>query len=183
MKRAVCLVLAGFLASSALSSMTYYVVELRGGSRILASDVPVRKGRLTLFHRHPDGAYMSVSSAEVVQVESAQETPRQADRFLPGDTVYIGPALQGPSHATVEAAAGGAAGATSSGSDGSMGYGYGYWGYGWGGAAPPPRPVPPGAGSNIGPNGFPILAPRGSAGSTPPPIGANGFPILAPQKP
>ena len=67
-----------------------------------------------------------------------------------------------------------------------MGYGYGYTGYGWGGSVRPSSPavpVAPAAATRIGPNGFPILAPRGSPGSTPPAIGPNGFPILSPQKP
>src|SRR5262249_5411458 len=61
-------------------------------------------------------------------------------------------------------------------------YGYGYWG---GGTLPPPRPVPapPAGGPNIGPNGFPIIAPPGSPRSVPPPIGSNGVPIIAPLPP
>ena len=64
--------------------------------------------------------------------------------------------------------------------DSSYGYGdYDYWG---GGYVPPPRPgpVPP---SRIGPNGYPILAPPGTAGSVPPPIGPNGYPIISPPPP
>jgi hypothetical protein len=70
-----------------------------------------------------------------------------------------------------------------SGYGGYVDYGYGYWG--GGGSIAPPRPVPPppAGGPNIGPNGFPIIAPPGTAGSVPPPIGSNGFPIIAPQPP
>ena len=91
MKRSTCLVFAGVFASSLLSSMTYYVLEMRGGSHIYATDAPVRKGRLTLFHRYPDGVYISVASSELVKVETAQEPPpQQAEKFAPGDVRYIG---------------------------------------------------------------------------------------------
>ena len=178
MKRSACIVLAGILASSLLPSMSYYVLELRGGSHIYATDPPVRKGRLTLFHRYPDGVYMSVSSSEVLKIEAAQEPPRQTEKLAPGSTVYIGSALFGPSY---EMPPGQAPAEARGGFDyGSYGYADSYWG----GYVPPSPPVPPPAGrSNIGPNGFPIIAPPGSPGSVPPPIGANGFPILAPQPP
>ena len=160
--------------------MTYYVLELRGGSHIYATDAPVRKGRVTLFHRYPDGVYMSLSSAEILKVESAQEPPRQTDNLAPGSTLYIGSALYGPSYDRPPAPA---PAQTNGGFDyGSYGYSdYSYWG---GGYVPPSRPGPSPIGpSNIGPNGFPIIAPPGSPGSVPPPIGSNGFPILAPQAP
>lgn len=160
--------------------MTYYVLEMRGGSHIYASDAPVRKGRLTLFHRYPDGAYMSVSSSEILKIGSAEEPPRQAEAegLAPGSTVYIGAALYGPSYQMPPAPAP---------SQARGGYDYGSYGYVdsyWGGYVPalPPGPSPVGR-SNIGPNGFPIIAPPGSPGSVPPPIGANGFPILAPPPP
>ena len=168
--------------------MSYYVLELRGGSHIYATDAPVRKGRLTLFHRYPDGVYMSVSSSELVKVETAQEPPPVAtgssEKFGPGDVRYIGGALHGPGHPAPEHPASPEAPAYSdSGYGGYLDSGYGY-GYGGGGYVPP-RPVPPPAsgGPHIGPNGFPIIAPPGSPGSVPPPIGSNGFPILAPQPP
>ncbi len=131
---------------------------------------------------------MSVSSSELVKVETAQEPPPVAtgssEKFGPGDVRYIGGALHGPGHPAPEHPASPEAPAYSdAGSGGYIDYGYGY-GYGGGGYVPP-RPVPPPAagGPNIGPNGFPILAPPGSPGSVPPPIGSNGFPILAPQPP
>jgi hypothetical protein len=178
--RAAGLVLAGILASSLLPSTTYYVLELRGGSQVYATDAPVRKGRLTLFHRYPDGVFVSLASADVVKVETAQEAPRQAEKFAPGDVRYIGPALHGPGRPAPEPAPAPDANAYAGYADG----GYLDSGYGWGGGYAPPRPGPqPPVRSNIGPNGFPIIAPPGSPGSVPPAIGANGFPILAPQPP
>jgi hypothetical protein len=185
-KRSTYLVFAGVFASSLLSSMTYYVLEMRGGSHVYATDAPVRKGRLTLFHRYPDGVYVSVASSELVKVETAQEPPpQQADKFAPGDVRYIGGLQHGPGRPAPEPAAApdpnGHPGYAEGGYlDSSYGYGYGY---GWGGNVPPRPPSPPPARSNIGPNGFPIIAPPGSPGSVPPPIGSNGFPILAPQPP
>lgn len=182
MRRLAWLVLTGVLASFPLSSISYYVIELRGGSHIYATDAPVRKGRLTLFHRYPDGVYVSLGSSEVVRVETSREPPPlTARKFQPGDTLYIGSALQGPGYVSSQPPAPADAGVSP-----DDGYGYGgFTGYGWGGYAPPPRPGPPPAPvrTNIGPNGFPILAPPGSPGSVPPAIGPNGFPIIAPQPP
>ena len=178
MKRAILLGILGILASSILPSLTYYALELHGGSRILSLDRPVLKGSRTLFHRYPDGVYMSVAASEVVRVEALENAPappRQAERFAPGDTVYIGPLLSGPSRAPAESAP-----APPASPDSFLGYpDYGYAGY----PSPPPRPAPPVPPSRIGPNGFPILAPPGSPGSVPPPIGPNGYPILVPSPP
>jgi hypothetical protein len=180
-KRSACLVLAGILASSLLHSMTYYVLELRGGSHVYATDAPVRKGRLTLFHRYPDGVLVSVASSELVKVETAQEPPPQAEKFAPGDVRYIGGLQHGPGRPAPEPAAAPDMNVYPGYAEGGyLDYGYGY---SWGGNVPSRPPPPPPARSNIGPNGFPIIAPPGSPGSVPPPIGSNGFPILAPQAP
>jgi hypothetical protein len=180
MNRSTCLVFSGILVSSTLLSMPYYALELHGGSRIYANDPPVRRGRLILFHRYPDGAYMSLAAAEVERVVEAEEPPRQSGKLMPGDTVFIGPALEGPGHQPQKPAA---RPDMSYGTD--SGYG-GYAGLGWGGYLPPPQPPgppPPFVPSRIGPNGFPIIAPPGSPGSIPPATGPNGFPILSPQPP
>jgi hypothetical protein len=143
---------------------------------------------LTLFHRYPDGVYMSVSSSELVKVETAQEPPPAATgssaKFGPGDVRYIGGILNGPGRPVPEHPASPEAPAYGdSGYGGYVDYGYGY-GYGGGGYVPPrPAPPPTAGGPSIGPNGFPIIAPPGSPGAVPPPIGSNGFPIIAPQPP
>jgi hypothetical protein len=179
MKRSTCLVLAGIFASRVLSSMTYYALELRGGSRIYANDPPVRKGRFVLFHRYPDGTYVSLAAAEVERVVEGQEPPRQTGTLTPGSTVFIGSAVEGPGYQSPEPSAPRDLRPPSDYDSG------GYVGWGWAGYLPPPRPPGPPffVPSNIGPNGFPILAPPGSPGSAPPRIGPNGYPILAPQRP
>jgi hypothetical protein len=119
---------------------------------------------------------MSLSAVEVGKVVTLSEAP-QPDRHAPGETLYIGPLLSGPNAPAPPVAA--PAGPPAD-EPAYAGDGYGDYGWGWGGGSPPSRPpglVPP---SRIGPNGYPILAPPGSPGSTPPPIGSNGFPILSP---
>jgi hypothetical protein len=172
----------GLAVTSLADSVKYYAIDVRGGSRILSMDLPSRKGRVVLFHRYPDGTYMSLSASEVQKVTSLEAAPPPAPGELaPGQTVYVGPALSGPAFQAPP----------STGPDlvvtaPNYGYGYDYgYGYGEGGYVPPlpPGPPSPHVPSRIGPNGFPILAPPGSPGSVPPPIGPNGFPILAPQPP
>lgn len=180
MKRAAGLVFAVILAASEGVATTYYALEVRGGSRIYALDQPVRKGRVVLFHRYPDGVFMSLTASEVENVVSLSEPPAP-EGLAPGQSMYIGPAMEGPNAVIAPAAPiAPTAGMT-------MDSGYGYYGSYWGGGGyvPPPRPPvpPPFASSRIGPNGFPILAPPGSPGSVAPAIGPNGFPIIAPQAP
>jgi hypothetical protein len=176
-KRAPVWVLAGFLAATvSLSDMkTYYALELRGGSKVYAVDKPVQKGKVVLFHRYPDGVYLSLAATEVEQVTTLEAAPAPSDKLTPGATLYVGPALHGPSYEAPPAPP-----PTYAGTYVDTGYvGYGDYYYGGGGYVPP---IPPGSRvpSRIGPNGYPILAPPGSPGSVPPPIGANGYPILAP---
>jgi len=169
------------VASAFAGPVKYYAIEVHGGSRIFSVDRPVQKGRQMLFHRYPDGTYMSLSASEVEKVSSLEAAPPPAPGELsPGQTVYVGPELHGPAFQAPP----------STGPDmvvtaPNSGYGYDYGYYGDGGYLPPlpPGPPPPRVPSRIGPNGFPILAPPGSPGSVPPPIGPNGFPILAPQPP
>jgi hypothetical protein len=177
MKSAAGLVFAGFLSASMAFSTTYYALEVRGGSRIYAADQPVRKGRVLLFHRYPDGVYMSLAASEVVGVVNLLETP-QTEGLAPGQELVVGPALEGPGFEVPPRVLQAAPPSDMVYTDSGYGYYGSYWG--GGGYVPPPRPGPPPPPSRIGPNGFPILAPPGSPGSTSPPIGPNGFPILAP---
>jgi hypothetical protein len=180
MKRVSLLLFGGLLAAVTGLSSSYYALELKGGSRLYAVDKPVQRGRVYLFHRYPDGTYMSLPAFEVGSVSTLAEAPAP-DRHAPGETLYIGPPLSGPSAPEPPAGAGPAAPGPSEAF--STDDGYGYYGWGWGGgggSVPPSRPAPP---SRIGPNGYPILAPAGSPGSTPPPTGANGFPIISPPPP
>ncbi len=95
--------------------------------------------------------------------------------LAPGETIYVGNAVEGPAYEAPPAAVPAPA------PPAYVDYGYGYSGYYWGGGIDPPhRPPGPPAPSRIGPNGYPILAPPGTPGSAPPRIGPNGYPILAP---
>ena len=46
--------LAGALAASASSaaSSRYYALELKGRSQVFSADVPLKKGRVLVFHRY-----------------------------------------------------------------------------------------------------------------------------------
>ncbi|MGE5413110.1 MAG: hypothetical protein ACM3NW_02975 [Syntrophomonadaceae bacterium] len=182
MKRLATLLFGGLLAAAWGLSSTYYAIEVKGGSRLYAVDKPVQKGRVLLFHRYPDGVYMSLSAGEVGRIVTLSEAP-EPERHAPGETLYIGPPLSGAGASPPVSR--GPVGPPPDSEYGDYGYGdYGYYGSGWGGGyVPPPRPPGPVPPSRIGPNGFPIIAPPGSPGSTPLPIGANGFPILAPPPP
>ena len=150
---------------------TVHQIELRGNARILATDAPVRRGRVYLFHRHPDGVYMSVAADDVrgIAVTTIDDRPK------PAETVLLGPTGEGQKVLPSEAAA------PPPQYDDTMSLDY-YGGY-YGGCSgcyvpnrPSPRPPPP---ALVGSNGFPLMP-----GSPPPrPIGPNGFPIIAPQPP
>jgi hypothetical protein len=147
-------------------------IELRGNARIYSSDVPVRRGRLYLFHRYPDGLYMSVAAEDVLGIAATQSDERPKT----GNTVVLGPTGEGRPRETARSRQESAAASE------SYDQAYpGYYGYCYGcyvPPAPPPGPVPPPP-ALVGPNGFPL-----PPGSPPPlPIGPNGFPILAPSPP
>jgi hypothetical protein len=143
-------------------------IEVRGNARILSSDAPVRRGRLYLFHRYPDGVYMSVPAEDVLGIA----VTRVEERSTPGGTVDLGPTGEGSASSTASATA--AAPVPKSYQEGYPGY---YGGdYCFGCYVPPfpaPRPghAPP---ALVGPNGFPLVP----GSPPPPPIGPNGFPIL-----
>jgi len=150
-------------------------IELRGDARMLSMDEPVRRGRLYLFHRYPDGVYMSVPATDVIGIA----TTRVDDRPKAGDTVVLGPTGEGR-----PAAAAGSHAELASGASGDEsadgGYYYGYDGcYGcYGGTRPlPPRPAPAPP-ALVGSNGFPLMP----GSPAPLPIGPNGFPIISPPQ-
>ena len=183
MNRLLSCFLAGALAASAspAASAKYYALELKGGSRVFSVDAPVRKGRVLLFHRYPDGTYMSLAASEVEKVVAPRRPSRQPETLAPGGTVYVGNAVEGPGYAMPPAppqpaAVPGVTWTRATDTTATTGEEAG---------ATPAAAAPAAAAalSRIGPNGFPILAPPGTPGSVPPPIGANGFPILAPPPP
>ena len=129
----------------------------------------MRRGRVYLFHRYPDGVYMSVAADDVrgIAVTTLDDRPK------PVETVLLEPTGEGQAVLPSEA------NAPSPRYDDSMYLDY-YGGY-YGGYAPgrpsPRPPAPPPA--LVGSNGFPLMP-----GSPPPlPVGPNGFPIIAPQPP
>jgi len=154
-----------------LAAKIIHQIELRGDVRVLSADTPVRKGRLYLFHRYPDGVYMSVPAEDVLGIAS---TTAPDPRKTP-DTVALGPTGEG--QPTIDAVAAGSGASPSSYDQGYPGY-YGYSGDCYGCSGPPVRPphVRPPPPALVGPNGFPMLP----GSPAPLPIGANGFPILAP---
>jgi len=152
------------------AAKTVRLIELRGNARILSADVPMRKGRLYLFHRYPDGVYMSVPAEDVLGIA----TTTALDPVKTSDTVALGPTGEGqPSGAAAVSSQG--SGAPTA----SYDQGYpGYYGDCYSCPSPPNHPgrpvAPPPA--LVGPNGFPLLP-----GSPPTaPVGPNGYPILAP---
>src|SRR5262245_54347745 len=100
MKRLVFWGLAGLLAaaSSLAASLTYYALEVRGGSKVYAIDKPVQKGRVVVFHRYPDGVYLSLPASEVQKISTLEAQPPPSETLAPGSTVYVGPALHGPAY-------------------------------------------------------------------------------------
>ena len=140
MKRAAGIVFAAILAASEGFATSYYALEIHGGSRIYATDKPVRKGRTVLFHRYPDGVYMSLAASEVAEVVSVAEPPAP-DGLAPGQSKYIGQATFGP-YAEIQPAPLAPPPAMTMDYSGDYGYYGSYWG---GGGYVPPRPPGPGA--------------------------------------
>jgi hypothetical protein len=128
---------------------------------MLAVDEPILKGRVFVFHRYPDGVFLSVAAEDVFGV--ATTTVADEKRLPTDEPIFLGPTGEGASEEP----------------DMLLPYPistYAYYLYaGCCGSRrpPPPRPLPP---PLVGPNGFPI-----APGTKPPEIGPNGFPILAPR--
>jgi hypothetical protein len=175
MRRALSILIA-FGCATVVSAGSLYVLELKGGARVFALDRPLEKGRVLVFHRHPDGVFTSISAAEVARIAPASTADR-IEKFQPGDLMVLGHDVEGPvNEAGPRSSSPPASGAAYSTPD----YGYGgygmYWGYGTGGGRrptlpPPPRLLPP---PLVGPNGYP--------GTPQLPIGPNGFPEPQPRR-
>src|SRR5262245_15158000 len=85
-------ILTSLLVCSPGLPTSYYALQVPGRSRISAMDRPGRKGRVYLFHRYPDGVYMSLAATDVAKVVALTEPPAP-ERLAPGQAVYVGPAL------------------------------------------------------------------------------------------
>jgi hypothetical protein len=166
-------------AGAAMPQGSLFVMELKGGARVYALDHPLQKGRILVFHRHPDGIYTSLAADEVERIVAGASEPRSR-KMQPGDLKNLGPMAEGSAREANASAP------QAPSYEPTVMDDYGYWGYGSGGGRPPRPPRPPAPVPTplpIGPNGYPIIAPPGTPGSTPPPIGSNGFPIIAPPPP
>lgn len=176
MRRYFLLALLGFSFASLAAAQRVYQIDLRGNARLLSRDRPVQKGRLALFHRHPDGVFLSVPEQEIVRVTELANLASKA--LLPGEAIDVGP-TGGNDRFQVTAPEASAAPGPGNASTpyGSMTPGY----YGYGGA--------PRSGGGAGVGGFPaappLAAPNGfpmSPGATPPVVGPNGFPTMVPAR-
>jgi hypothetical protein len=183
MRRPLLAALAALFAAAALSAGSLFVLKLKSGARVFALDRPVEKGHVLVFHRHPDGVFTSIPADEVEKIAPTSSADR-TEKFAPGELMVLGRDVEGP---TPERAAP-APPAPNRPAYYPPDYHYGmYWGFGpgFGHRHRPMRPpidnlrVP----ALVGPNGFPIIAPPGSPGSTPLPIGPNGFPMIPPLPP
>src|ERR1700730_10574159 len=169
------LFLLGFSLASLATAQKGYQIDLRGNARLLSRDRPVHTGRLALFHRHPDGVFLSVPEQEIVRVTELTNL-LASKALLPGDAIDVGP-TGGNDRSQVTAPEASAAPGAGNGSPyGPMTPGYGYGGPsrtragagGAGVAAGPPLAAP---------NGFPM-----SPGATPSVMEPNGFPTMTPAR-
>jgi hypothetical protein len=170
MKRSLLISLLGLSLTSLAAAQTIFQVDLRGHASLLSNDRPIQRGRLALFHRYPDGVFLSIPEDEIVRVVTASAGP-SSKTLLPGEAIDVGPTGGGhPPDQPTPAESAGTAPASDSGPYGPMNSGYyGYGGSGYGGSRPNgmgPRPGTVAAPPVMGPNGFPTMnnpsAQRGS---------------------
>ncbi len=175
MRRAL-IILFVFGCAAVLSAGSLYVLELKGGARVFSLDRPLEKGRVLVFHRHPDGVFTSITAAEVAKIGPVSAADR-IEKFQPGDLMVLGHDVEGP---VPEVGSPSLAPPAPRAAYSLPDYGYGgysvYESYSAGGHRPslpsaPSRPLPP---QLVGPNGYP--------GTPQLPIGSNGFPELLPRR-
>jgi len=173
MRRYFLLALLGFSFASFAAAQRVYQIDLRGNARLLSRDRPVQKGRLALFHRHPDGVFLSVPEQEIVRVTELANLASKAPQR--GEAIDVGPTGGNDRFQVTAPEAPGPGNA--SGLYGPMTPGS----YGYGGA--------PRSGGGAGVGGFsavpPLAAPNGfplSPGATPPVVGPNRFPTMVPAR-
>ncbi len=165
MKRSLLISLLGLSLTSLATAQTIYQIDLHGHMSLLSNDRPIQRGRVTLFHRYPDGVFLSIPDDEIIRVVAASTRP-SSKTLLPGEAIDVGPTGGGhpPDLPTPERTAG-TAPASDSGPYAPMNSGYS----GYGSSRPNgmgPRPDTVAAPSVMGPNGFPTMnkpsAQRGS---------------------
>ena len=161
MKRSLLISLLAFNLTSFATAQTIYEIDLRGHMSLLSNDRPIQRGRVALFHRYPDGVFLSIPEDEIVRVVTASASP-SSKTLLPGEAIDVGPTGGGnpPDLPTPEGSAG-TAPASDSGPYGPMNSSYyGYGGSGYGGSRS---------------NG---MGPRLGTVAAPPAMGPNGFPTM-----
>src|SRR5260370_25330080 len=90
MKPSLLIPLLGFSLRSLAAAQTIYEMDLRGHMSLLSSDRPVQRGRLAVFHRYPDGVFLSIPEEEIVRVVMASASP-SSKTLLPGEAIDVGP--------------------------------------------------------------------------------------------
>jgi hypothetical protein len=164
-------------AASTAGAAVRYSLELRGGATLCSRSAPAVKGGLYLFHRCPDGTFVSLPAKEVLRVREEQVAERPAPDTA---ATVLKRDLEGPSREPDPEPEPAPA------REVYYPYDYGYYAWGWGGSCCNPGPPnPPGPGppppSTVRPNGFPLVGPPGFY--APPPTNPNGFPNLFPPPP
>ena len=161
MRRILPVSIVGVLLSCIAAAQSVYEIGLRDHTTYLSGDRPIERGRVVTFHRHPDGALLSIQKDEVARVTRvpAGATNRA---LMPGEAVDVGltanferqetaPPEQDGSGVPPAYAGGGGYGASKNGSSpGLPGIGVPY-------SLPPGATIPP---SNAMGNS-PMGAPRG----------------------
>jgi hypothetical protein len=172
MRRLVPGALLLFSLAAVAPAATLRLIELRGHARILAMDEPILKGRIFVFHRYPDGTFLSVPAENVLGIATTK-VEEEKTKFRPGETIVLGPTGEGSPEEAFRPRRGAAPPPVPPYSD----YPYALYPYVGccSGPLPPPPPSTPPPPSLIGPNGFPGTPTRE--------IGPNGFPILGPANP
>ena len=89
MRRFLLTLIAGGLIASVTEAQSVYEIELRDHATYLATDRPIERGRVVVFHRYPDGALLSIQKDEVARV--ARVPGGAANRALvPGEAIDVG---------------------------------------------------------------------------------------------
>jgi hypothetical protein len=81
--------IAGAPAETPAAAPNLYRLELGGSAYIWAQDHPQTVGSSIVFHRYPDGALMSVKSADVKRISVSKLQPT-SQQLAPGQQVDIG---------------------------------------------------------------------------------------------
>jgi hypothetical protein len=205
MKRLLFLSLVLLLAAALAGAATRarYRIQLRDGSQVLATDLPVQRGTVVTFHKAPGGLLTGLPAEEIVAIqagsskissrlEAADAVVRGrmtaietlARPLQPGDVVVLGPTGEGSVPTGYGAAQPAPSAASPYTPPPSSAYGGGRYPSVPAGMTPngqvvfAPQPGNPGAGSGapptVGPDGFPVTS------GNPPMIGPNGTPVLTP---